>query len=144
MTQDSNRRSFVVQVLSTAASAWVGVSTVGLLPWLSGCASKPSQEPSPPPQPGPTTVVVEPEPAQPAQPAPVSTIATPPEGPADAGYEPEPYPAPAVKYGGPDLPPPTARPMYGGPDVQPPMSTKYGGMMRPKYGGPPPMDGGAY
>ena len=124
----------MVQLMSGAAGAWVGVSTGGLVAWLSGCGSgqKPGVASPPPP-----ATVAEPDPGY-AQPPPPSTIATGPEEPPvqDAGVEPvEPPPGPVVKYGGPppDMvgpPPAEVRPMYGGPSTTAPiMSTKYGGPM---------------
>jgi len=163
--RSSSRRSFVVQVMSTAAGAWVGVSTGGLLAWISGCASGQQPGTSSPPPPPATVAEPEPDPGY-AQPPATSTMATgpdqPPPEPQDAGYEPsDPPPAPVVKYGGPPdmgMPPGPSnevKPLYGGSSVQPPplVTTKYGGVMRPKYGGPPmprkyggppPMDGGVY
>lgn len=135
----SSRRSFVVQAMSSAAGAWVGISTGGLLAWLSGCASGNTPAPDPPP---PSTVSdpIAPVPGPAPEPMPIATDPGPPDPEpvpeADAGYEP---PAPVVKYGGPPpdpIQPPINQPvpMYGGPPTLPP-ATKYGGMNRPKYGG---------
>lgn len=135
MPRSSSRRSFVVQLMSNAAGAWVAVSTGGFLAWLSGCGSNRSAATSatdgtnPPP---PATVA---EPV-PSSPAPVNTMATAPEDDADAGndsyeppYVPDESPGPVVKYGGPTVEPPhPIRPMYGGPV----MTTKYGGSSMPR------------
>ena len=137
-TDDRSRRSFLVDLLSSAAGIWATVTGLGLLlprraeadPWSDDCDCEPDR-------------------LDKKKKVKTKYGGRPPKKPKYGGRRPRKYggprpPEPPTKYGGP--PPPKPGPAkYGGP----PSTRKYGGRRpkprpvpptpkAPKYGGPPP------